>query len=118
MRRANTLIHERYPTQISTNLEKIPHIRHSKEEAFGRTPRSTRRAAAAPAGPGATVGHRQAGPSPAGAASEPPDAPNGSNLAIVMEMVDTESVATRGFLHSTSSILIEKHDTTRQYTHT
>jgi hypothetical protein len=32
--------------------------------------------------------------------------------------VDTESVATRDFLHSTSSILIEKHDTTRQYTHT
>ena len=36
---------------------------------------------------------------------------------LVVEMVDTESVATHGFLHSTSSILIEKHDTTRQYTH-
>ena len=40
------------------------------------------------------------------------------NCALVEDfLVDTESFATRDFLHSTSSILIEKHHTTRQYTH-
>ena len=63
--------------KISPNLENSYMCAH----AIGRTWQRIRAAAAAPAGPGATVDHRQAGPNPPGAASEPPDARNGVDLA-------------------------------------